>query len=161
MASEVKGHFYKVVDNYVKCLCKKFRKNIIDYSWSRSFESYDFKLDDFIDKNFCKGHTLKKIFRTWPLSPGRKFSMDMMFWKSKMQHFNCFKDVSYPFWCFVVVSMIMGKSQRHQIWQSRLLLGFTMLWTIVFLFKMLFFHCYFYSSKSERQWQFFCCFYDD
>ena len=29
MASEVKGHFYKVVDNYVKCMYKKFRKIII------------------------------------------------------------------------------------------------------------------------------------
>ena len=88
-----------------------------------------------------KGDMNFQIIHQYLLSviPGRKFSLDMMFQKSKMQHFNCFKDVSYPFWCFVVVSMTMGKSQRHQIWQSRLLLGFTMLWTIVFLFKMLFF----------------------
>ena len=61
MTSEVKGHFYKVVDNYVKCMCKKFRKNIMNYSWYRSFESYDFILNDFIDKYFRKGHTLNNF----------------------------------------------------------------------------------------------------
>ena len=64
MTSEVKGHFYKVVDNYVTCMSKNFRKNIMNYSWYRSFKSYDFILNDFIDKNFRKGHTLNNFFRT-------------------------------------------------------------------------------------------------
>ena len=132
MTSEVKGHFYKVDDNYVKCMCKFFVKiswiihdlealkvtisywmnswvllkisvKVIHQTifsdiqwllmwkviftklliivwnacvkffvkiswiilWSRSFKNYDFILNDFIDKNFRKGHTLNNFFRTF------------------------------------------------------------------------------------------------
>ena len=62
MTPEVKGHVYKLVDKYVKCMCKKFRKNIMNNAWSRSFKSYDFMLNEFMDKNFNKGHTLNNFF---------------------------------------------------------------------------------------------------
>ena len=50
MTSEVKGHFYKVVDNPFKYMYKKFRNNILTGSWIRSFQSYNFIWNDFIDK---------------------------------------------------------------------------------------------------------------
>ena len=84
-----------------------------------------------------------------------------MFWKSEKQHFICFKDASNFFWCFIIAFLINRKLKRHQIWQNRYLLDFVMLCTIVFLFKILFFHCYFSFGKSDRWWQTFCCLIDD
>ena len=65
MNSEVKGHLNKVMDKSLKYLYKNFRKNIMNYSWYRSFKSYDFILNDFIYKYFRKGHTLNNFFWTF------------------------------------------------------------------------------------------------
>ena len=62
MTSEVKGHLNKVMDKSLKYLYKNFRKNIMNYSWYRSFKSYDFILNDFIEKNVCKGHSFNNFF---------------------------------------------------------------------------------------------------
>ena len=62
VTSEVKGQFYKVIDNAAKYMYKNFRKNIITCSWIRTFLSYDFILNDFMDKNFRKVHTFLTIF---------------------------------------------------------------------------------------------------
>ena len=39
MTSEIKYHFYKVVDNLVECMYKDFQKNIMTDSWFRSLKS--------------------------------------------------------------------------------------------------------------------------
>ena len=40
---------------------KIFSKNIMTSSRFRSFDTYDFLLNDFIDKNLFKGHTFKNF----------------------------------------------------------------------------------------------------
>ena len=60
--SEVKGQFYKVMDNSAKYMYKTFRKSIITGSWIKTFLSYDLILNDFMDKNFRKVHTFLTIF---------------------------------------------------------------------------------------------------
>ena len=60
--SEVKDQFYKVMDNATKYMYKNLRKNIITGSWIRTFLSYNLILNDFMDKNFRKGHTFLTIF---------------------------------------------------------------------------------------------------
>ena len=58
----LKDQFYKVMDNPAKYMYKNFRKNIITGSWIRSVLSYDFILNDFMDKNFRKSRTIWQIF---------------------------------------------------------------------------------------------------
>ena len=61
MTSEVKGHFYEIVENPLKCMYKTSHKNIMTSSRFRSFNSYDFILNDFIDKNLFKGYTFNHL----------------------------------------------------------------------------------------------------
>ena len=58
MTSEVKGHFYKVQDNFMKCIYENFRNDIWTGLCVRRFQRYKFKW-----------HVLKvKIFRQRSIS---------------------------------------------------------------------------------------------
>ena len=54
--------FYEVVENPLKCMYKTYHKNIMTGSRFRSSESFDFILNDFIDRNFHKDHTLNSFY---------------------------------------------------------------------------------------------------
>ena len=62
MTSGVKDHLIKVLDNSVKYMYKNFRRNIMSGSGVRSFQSYNFILNDFIEKNVRKGHSFHIFF---------------------------------------------------------------------------------------------------
>ena len=54
MTSGVKDHLIKVLDISVKYMYKNFRRNIMSGSGVRSFQSYNFILNDFIEKMSVK-----------------------------------------------------------------------------------------------------------
>ena len=72
--SEVKGQFYKVMDNSAKYMYKTFRKSIITGSWIRTFLCYDLILNDFMDKNFCKGQIFWQFFFGCLVTSGQKLT---------------------------------------------------------------------------------------
>ena len=75
MTSGVKDPLIKVVDNSAKFMHKNVLKNIMTGSWVKTFQSYNFILNDFIDKMSVKVILFQKIsVIQWPL--GSKIILD-------------------------------------------------------------------------------------
>ena len=61
MTSEVKGHLNRDIENPMKYMYKNFQKNIMSGWWVRTFQSYNFILNDSIEK-FSKGNSFNIFF---------------------------------------------------------------------------------------------------